>query len=280
MKNSLFYTDMIPPDARALWDGMYKIPWNDPAFSGRILAEHLSQDHHLASRKLDVIESQVAWINANVLTGVSASILDLGCGPGLYSRCLAGVSHRYVGLDFSPASIDHARQEFGVPGRCEFRLGDVVEADLGGPFDLVMMLYGELNVFSPDQCRRILVKAFEALAPGGRLLVERQRVHAVQAVGQGVNTWTRAESGGLFAEAPYVCLTENHWFQEEGVSLQCFQVWVKGQDAPVLYRSTTKAWTASEMEGLFRSAGFIDVVHHSDWPVPDQGLALVSGRKG
>ena len=72
------------PAADTLWDGAHKIPWNDPAFSRRILREHLSQDHHLASRKAQVIRDQVAWIRRAFLSGGPRSILDLGCGPGLY----------------------------------------------------------------------------------------------------------------------------------------------------------------------------------------------------
>ncbi len=47
------------PDAAHLWDGKYKIPWDDVAFSRRMLNEHLSQDHDLASRKQGIIKAQV-----------------------------------------------------------------------------------------------------------------------------------------------------------------------------------------------------------------------------
>jgi hypothetical protein len=36
---------------QSLWNGDYKIPWHDPAFSRRMLAEHLAQSHDLASRR-------------------------------------------------------------------------------------------------------------------------------------------------------------------------------------------------------------------------------------
>lgn len=279
MKNTILDTVKYVPDAASLWDGMHKIPWNDPEFSARILREHLSQDHHLASRKSDVIKAQCAWITSRCLSRGPASILDLGCGPGLYSRLLSGDSHYYIGLDFSPASIGYAQETFGAPGKAEFRLADVVESDFGGPFELVMMLYGELNVFSPENCRRILTKAHAALAPGGRLLIERQRFGVLAESGQAPRFMTRADNGGLFSDRAYVCLTENHWFNDEAVALQCFHVLAEGEDTPVIYRSTTKAWTGGEMEKLLFEAGFVDMAHHEDWPVPDSGLALVSAGK-
>jgi SAM-dependent methyltransferase len=269
MKNRLY-------DIVSLWDDGYKIPWNDPAFSARILKEHLSQEHHMASRKLSEVEAQSAWIAAR-FPAPEPVALDLGCGPGLYARRLAQLCRRYVGLDFGPASIAYARQH----GRanCEFRLADLNEADFGGPFDLAMMLYGEFNVFSPVQARGLLAKAHAALAPGGLLLVERQRFEAVRSVGLAKPAETRAPEGGLFADQPYVCLTENDWFEEEGVARQRFLVRIDGRAEPVAYRSTTKAWTGNEMAALLREAGFCGVQSHADWPQPDDSMALVSARK-
>jgi len=279
MNNRIYDMLKLEPSAESLWDGDHKIPWNDRAFSARILGEHLSQDHHLASRKRPIIEAQAAWIGSKALNGLPASILDLGCGPGLYSGLLTADGHTYLGLDFSPASIEYAQNNFGKSGKREFRLGDVLETDFGGPFELVTMLYGELNVFSPAQCRSILNKACNALAPGGRLLIERQRTHAVRKMGRETATWTRAKDGGLFSGTPYVCLTENHWFERDGVSLQCFHVLPEGEEAPVTYRSTTKAWSGADLESLLTEVGFTSVRHHEDWPVQDDSLALMSAGK-
>lgn len=41
------------------WSEGEKIPWNDPAFSKRMLKEHLSQAHDAASRRSETIDAQV-----------------------------------------------------------------------------------------------------------------------------------------------------------------------------------------------------------------------------
>lgn len=279
MKNHTFDTINTIPTADSLWNGAHKIPWNDPAFSARILGEHLSQAHNLASRKTQFIQDQTRWISSRHLLTGPASILDLGCGPGLYSRQLAGDTHHYTGIDFSPASIDYAQRTHGQPGRCEFSLGDVTQADYGGPHDLVMMLYGELNVFSPANCRHILFKAYAALASGGTLLVEFQNPAAVKGIGEAPKSWTRAEEGGLFSDVSYVCLTESHWFEQEAVALQCFHVMEAEADTTRTYRSTTKAWSNDEMQSLLQDAGFSQINRHDDWPVQDDSLLLLSALK-
>jgi hypothetical protein len=72
------------------WGGEYKIPWNDPAFSRRMLAEHLSQSHDMASRRVEWIDRQVEWIDKNLLAGHPADIT----GSRLRSGILLSPSHR------------------------------------------------------------------------------------------------------------------------------------------------------------------------------------------
>ncbi|TDT82708.1 class I SAM-dependent methyltransferase [Pseudodesulfovibrio indicus] len=277
MNNRIVDMPGVAPEPAALWDGVHKIPWNDPAFSARILNEHLSQEHDLASRSLPFVRAQADWI-ARRFPCPAPAVLDLGCGPGLYARQLAARCRRYVGLDFGPASIDYARREVGLPG-CEFRLADVTEADFGQGFDLAMMVYGEFNVFSPHQARGLLAKCFHALNPGGVLLLELQRPEAVRAVGQGGATQTRAEEGGLFADEGYVCLTENFWYEEEGVALQRFHVRLE-RGGTVVYRSTTKAWEEAEVKRLLAEAGFEAPEWCGDWPQPGDSMWLVAVVKG
>ena len=135
-----------PPEPWAEGDN---IPWNEPEFSARMLREHLSAEHDMASRRGATIDRQVAWIGSHLLGGQATRILDLACGPGLYGQRLAAGGHEYVGIDYSPASIAHAQRENAAGTGCTYIEQDVRQADFGSGFGLVMMLYGELNVFCP-----------------------------------------------------------------------------------------------------------------------------------
>ena len=261
------------PQAGALWDGQYKIPWDDPDFSRRMLAEHLSQDHDLASRKLPAIRAQVNWIHENLQKSRPGRLLDLGCGPGLYSREFAALGYQCRGLDFSSASIQHARQI--NQGRAEFELADLRTADFGCSYDLAVMIYGEFNVFSPPEIRDLLTRVHRALAPGGRALFEVQTFETVREMGQGPATWFKSEAG-LFSDRPHVCLTENHWFEEEKTAVQQFFVIDAQSGRVAAYRSTTRAWTREEGLKMLEEAGFHDPKVQPDWPSQNPGLALWS----
>lgn len=258
-----------------LWHGAYKIPWDDPDFSSRMLAEHLSQDHDMASRRTEWIDRQVAWIQDKLLKDRPARILDLGCGPGLYTTRLADRGHRCRGIDFGPASIEYAQTHNPDPLQCEFVLGDIRRVPFKGPYELAMILFGELNVFSPDEALAILRKVRGSLVPGGRLIVEVQTPVAVEGVGRG-EAVEEEHPSCLFSDRPHRCRTENQWLPEQLVAVQTFSITDAADGQTNLYRSTTKAWPDGELVALLATAGFCDVARRADWPCNTDSLTLWS----
>jgi len=261
-----------------IWNGAYKIPWDDPDFSRRMLNEHLSQAHDLASRRSKWIDRQVAWIHEHLLSAEPSRILDLGCGPGLYLHRLARLGHDCRGIDFGPASIEYARRHTSGELRCDFILGDLRHVDFGGPYDMAMVLYGELNVFSPAETSAILKKVWASLAPRGRLIVEVQSACAVEAVGRGDPTEQEFQSG-LFSDHPHRCRTENQWFSDERVAVQIFTITQSGDGKTRVYRNTTKAWSEDEWAGLLAQAGFATPSRCDTWPRNADALSLWTASK-
>ena len=244
---------IIRDPSPAPWAEGEKIPWNEPEFSRRMLREHLSQAHDMASRREALIDQHVAWIEGQVLGGRQASILDLGCGPGLYANRLATLGHRVTGIDFSPASIEYA-QAHSQPG-ARYVEGDVRAVDFGSGYDLAMMLFGEINVFRPEEARLILEKAQAALVEGGIILLEAHTFECVQRLGQSPATWYSAEQG-VFADGPYVCLMENFWDVERKVAMERFYVLEAESGAVRRYGQSMQGYEKEEYEALLRGAGF------------------------
>lgn len=258
-----------------IWNGSYKIPWDEPKFSGRMLNEHLSQDHDLASRRLEWIDRQVQWIHDQILNGKPSTILDLGCGPGLYLHRLVRLGHRCQGIDFGPASIEYARAHNPEASRCEFVSGDIRDAAFGGPYDLAMILYGELNVFSPTDALMILRKTQASLNSRGQLIVEMQTPSAVERMGRGESSEQDSEAG-LFSELPHRCRTDNQWLAEQKVAIQTFSITEASGGQKQVYRSTTKAWADDELVKLLTDAGFTNPLRSDAWPSNCDGLSLWS----
>jgi SAM-dependent methyltransferase len=242
--------------APAPWSEGEKIPWDDPDFSRRMLAEHLSDYHDRASRRAPTIDVQVAWIHETLLGGRPTRILDLGCGPGLYASRLAALGHAIVGIDFSPASIEYAREQSGsASDDLRFELGDVRTADYGGPFGCIMLLFGEANAFRTSDLATILEKAHEALEPGGRLLVEAHEQGAVRAVGTAAPSWHTAERG-LFGDAPYLCLRESFWDDELSAATERWQIVDLASADVTPMAASMQAYTEDAYRKLFDASGF------------------------
>ena len=265
------------------WVEGEKIPWHDQEFSRRMLAEHLSQSHDAASHRFDRIDRQVAWIHRELLEGTPTRVLDLGCGPGLYTSRLARLGHECVGIDFSPASVAYATaqaDESGLP--CSYTLQDMRTADYGRGYGLVMLIFGEFNVFRPRDARTILEKAHAALVPGGVLLLEAHTFEAVREMGERGAHWYSAASG-VFADKPYLCLRESFWHPDHASTTERYYV-VDGQTGGVTrYASSMQAYTDAEYRALLSECGFGDIRFHpsmgGDEDERESGLVVITSRK-
>jgi SAM-dependent methyltransferase len=238
------------------WAEGEKIPWNDPDFSRRMLNEHLSQEHDAASRRFAIIDKHVQWVHNQVLKGNPTRILDLGCGPGLYTNRLARLGHRCVGIDFSPASIDYAREQAEEAGlECTYIHQDIRTADYGDGYGLVTSIFGELNVFRPREVRSILEKACRALSPGGFLLLEPHTFEAVVQLGKQPPSWYSAEKG-LFSEEPHLSLQENFWDTNDKVAITRYYIIDAATGKVARHSASMQAYTDEEYRFLLTECGF------------------------
>lgn len=238
------------------WNEGENIPWNEPGFSERMLHEHLSQEHDAASRRTAKIDRHVEWIHREVLRGHRTQILDLGCGPGLYTDRLAKMRHACTGIDFSPASIRYAREQTKISGTaCAYTLGDLRQATYGEGYGLAMFLFGEFNVFRPSDIRAILNKAHAALAANGLLLVEVSTHDAVCRLGHQTAHWYTSP-GGLFSPEPHVVLQESFWDDASATATTRHVVIDAATADATLYAATYQAYTCDAITGLLSDCGF------------------------
>jgi SAM-dependent methyltransferase len=265
------------------WAEGEKIPWNDPEFSQRMLREHLSQEHDWASRRATTIQKHVDWIHREILSGLPARVLDLGCGPGLYASRLAELGHECTGVDFSPASIEYAR-EYAQKAQlhCSYQLEDVREAEFGSGYALVTFIFGEFNVFNQEDANQILRKAYVAIRPGGSLLLEVHTFKVVHQIGDQPSSWYSAESG-LFSDRPHLCLQENFWDEERSVATQRFFIVDAATGQVTRHAASMQAYTQEQYMNMLKECGFQDIVFYpflaGEGDQPQSDLIAIRARK-
>jgi SAM-dependent methyltransferase len=238
------------------WAEGDNIPWDDPPFSERMLAEHLCGEHDRASRRPAIIEEHVDWIHNGLLSAKPSRILDICCGPGLYLARLADAGHECVGIDYSPAAVAYAKREAENRGlRCEYTRSDVRTAEFGAGFDLAMLIYGELNVFRPADALKILKKARRALADGGLLLLEPHTYSIVKEIGERPASWYSADEG-LFSDRTHVCLTESFWDKATETATVRYFVVDAASGEVSRYAQTFQAYSDERYRAVLEEAGF------------------------
>jgi SAM-dependent methyltransferase len=123
-------------------------------------ADHLTDE--LNDRDADAIVS---------FLGLEAgdSVLDAPCGHGRISSRLAERGLNVVGVDASELFL-HVAKEAG--SGVDYRLGDLRDLPVDGPFDAALSWFTSFGYFDDDDNRRVLSEYRRVLRPGGRLLVE------------------------------------------------------------------------------------------------------------
>jgi len=128
-----------------LWQGL-QLAWED--------AEDADEDGARVARALDLPPA--------------SRVLDVPCGTGRIARRLRASGHRIVGIDATPAFLAAARRS-GLP---------VIRADMRtsvvrpGAFDAAICVWGSFGYFDEAGNRAQAQALADALAPGGRCLVD------------------------------------------------------------------------------------------------------------
>lgn len=242
----------VPP---AAWTEGRTIPWEDPEFSRRMLEQHLNQSHDAASRRGETIDRHIEFITRIALSQAGSRVLDLGCGPGLYTQRLAEQGHDCFGIDIGPASIEYAvQQAFGLAERCRYALGDLRQVEFGAGYDLIMFLFGDFNPFPRDEALAILQRCHAALAPNGRLLLEVHSFEAVRTRGMAPPRWMAVETG-VFSDSPHLRLDQSFWL--EPTSHAAGRHWVidAATAETTKYGWTMRAYKDADYEALLAEAG-------------------------
>jgi hypothetical protein len=172
----------------------------------------------------------------------------------LYTQRLAALGHTCTGIDFGPAAIAYARAH-AREGACQYRHEDIRTAEYGTGYGLVMLIFGELNVFRPAEAKQILAKAYAALAPQGLLLLEPHTFAKIMAIGKQPPTWS-SHRQGLFADTPHLYLHESHWNEAERVATQRYYIVDAATGGVQVHASSMQAYRDDDYRALLTEQGF------------------------
>ncbi len=145
---SLVYIDPVPPEVTAheSYGSGYYEPWQGREERARLV---------LWARRLRMVEARVP----------RGTLLDVGCGDGLFLKVARGAGWRVDGIEFSPEGARRSSRRLGRP----VAVGDLArERVLQGPFDVITLWHVLEHLVEPAA---MLDAARARLRPGGLLVV-------------------------------------------------------------------------------------------------------------
>lgn len=244
-----------------LYDKGTSVMWTDPYISEQLLKLHLNPENDTASRSKIKIEMTINWILEH--TNLPAmKILDLGCGPGLYSELLAQKGHSVTGIDFSENSVQYAtRQAQEKQLDINYLEKNYLYLDFDCDFDLVILIYLDFCALLPKERDKVLENIYKALKKGGLFIfdVVNERNIDKKTLSR---SWEVQESG-FWKDTPYIALTQGYHYPEARV-LANHHIVIGQDDTVDSYIFWSHYYEKDDLVKILWSKGFTDIKNHEN----------------
>ncbi|MGD0832893.1 MAG: class I SAM-dependent methyltransferase [Candidatus Dormibacteria bacterium] len=235
------------------FDRASELDWSDPAFSRRLLREHLDQAHDGASRRERLVDGHVRRL-LRLLPPPPATVLDAGCGPGLYAVRLGALGYQVHGVDVGPAVIRHARRSSraaGLDRQVQFDVADLRSLPVSPRYDAALLVYYVLENLPIRSQVAVLRRLGRCLRPGGRLIAEI-RLRPDQLPGR-ISAWEVADTS-LLGDRRQLLLTDTVYDRRRNLFI-LREVAVFADGSVGVQQTTSRLLGFDEIPGAFDRAG-------------------------
>lgn len=176
--------------------------WTDPYIQQNMLKAHLDLSSDAASRKKESIDTIIDFIHKHIKD--KGYILDLGCGPGLYTEGFAEKGYKVTGIDFNKKAIEYAASR---NNEIRYIEGDYIQQFPHGSYDAIMMIYCDMGTHSDSDRDSLLKNCYHSLNEGGKLIFDVFNEKIIDDKTEG-STWEYNPDGGFWSESEYLILKQ------------------------------------------------------------------------
>jgi len=253
-----------------LYEKGSSVMWADPHISKQLLQAHLDPNIDVASRKKQTIERTANWILENCAKNEQLRILDLGCGPGLYTEIFAKAGHKVTGIDISRNSIDYAVKSAKKKGlNIDYQNSSYLDADLGQEnYDVIVLIYTDLGVLLPIERQQLLVNIFRALKHDGVFIFDVLKDDGFETK-LSPKTWETSK-GGFWKATPYLALSESFLYEKEKVLLFQHTI-IDAINTIDVYRFWTHFFSEDDIVKMLKHQHFKNIVLQNNL-LPDSDM--------
>lgn len=236
--------------------------WNDEHISSYVLETHLNPQADRASRKPEFMDQSVDWIISIAPPSRFSSLLDLGCGPGLYAERFRKAGFSVTGIDFSKRSIEYAKKQTAIQeSGIQYYYQNYLKMDYDSCFDIVTLIYCDFGVLSTDDRANLMKRVYRALKPGGMHILD-VFTHAQHEDETEHSGWNYYPDGGFWDSSPHLCLESFYRYDEDDTVLN--QTIVINEDGVECYNIWEHCFTKDGLLGEVQAAGFTQYELYGD----------------
>ena len=222
--------------------------WTDPYIQQQILKDHLDPQSDGASRKQESVLKIVDFILQH--TKPQSHLLDLGCGPGLYTSLLADKDYMVTGIDFNKASIEYA---IGKREEINYILGDYINNYPMGKYDAITMIYCDMGTHPDSDRDRLLDNIYFSLTDGGILIFDVFSEGIIDDR-QESRDWKYAPCGGFWNESEYLLLSQTFHYPENKVFAYQYNLIL--EDTAKHFIIWERYYSEEEITSILKKVGF------------------------
>jgi len=235
--------------------------------SVRDFYDALAADYHLIFRDWDVSMARQAKALDGVVRARSGAgphqVLDCSCGIGTQAIGLAGVGHRVIGSDLSPAAVARAAVEAAARGvRLPVTVADMRALPFrAAAFDVVVCADNSLaHLLTADDVGTALAGMRRVLRDDGLLMISVRDYDGLRAE----RPTSTPPQLSTTAEGRAITFQLWHWHEDgERYDQEFFQLLpVRGSWEVRVRRVTSWALTRGRLSAAVADAGFTDVSWH------------------
>ena len=229
--------------------------WDDPHISAQMLQAHLNPDIDAASRRPEVIDRSVKWLMETLSLQPDHSVLDLGCGPGLYSSRFARAGLQVTGVDYSHHSIAYACQYAKENNlNIAYHYQNYLELADENQYDAAFLIYGDFCPLNPEQRSTLLHNVYRALKTNGKFVLDVSTRECRKKYGN-KNSWRALESG-FWKPDPHLLLEDGFDYPEQSIWLDQYTV-IEADGKVSVYRNWFQDYTPESITAELAEANFL-----------------------
>ena len=228
--------------------------WTDEHISKGMLEAHLNPDWDAATWNHNYVRNIVNWISHLAPADKYQALLDLGCGPGIYTELFYNEGYQVSGMDLSKRSIAYAQalaDEKKLP--ITYYQQNYLTMNFLKMFDIITLIFYDFGVLSKENRMLLLKKIYTALKLNGLFIFDVNTPKHFSECEE-AKSWEYNSNGGFFSPHSHLHLKSTYLYEDKRA--KCDNHIIITENDIKSYNCWQHAFTRDEIEHDLKLAGF------------------------